>query len=317
MKLNRRAFLAAPIAAMGATMGAACTRPFGDPTSIRVGVMTNLTHAPLLAAIFDGSLARAIAPLKLDVKYFRAGPRVTEALLGGALDVATAGTGPLISALNRHPSALVARCCVASGGASLVTRSAIMKAEQLDGAALAVAQIGSTQDVSLRTFIKRSGLNLKQSGGSVHVTALAPADILGQLRRGTLDGAWLAEPWATRAVCEGKLVRLVDERDLWPGHYFPSAVVIARSAFAIARPSDVAAVENVVRAFVERAKSDPEDVRTCAYEELVKQVKNPGARSVFDEAWRYVDFRSDLRESTMATLRSNAIAAGLLRAGPS
>ncbi len=306
--LGRRAFLAASAASM-----AACSRPGGDPTRVRLGVMTNLTHAPVLAAIFDGSLARAIAPLTLDVTYFRAGPRVTEALLGSAIDVGTAGAGPLISTLNRHRAALVARHCIASGGASLVTRHSITSAAQLDGTTLAVSQLGSTQDVSLRTFIRQRGLSVTSSGGSVRITALAPADIVNQLKRGAIDGAWLAEPWATRAIREGNFVRLIDERDLWPDRYFPTAVLIARSEFALARPQDVATVESTIQAFVVRAKMDSVAIREMAYEELVKQVKNPGSRAIFDEAWSYVDFRSDLKETTMATLRSNAIAAGLLR----
>jgi NitT/TauT family transport system substrate-binding protein len=276
--------------------------------------MTNLTHAPLLAAIRDGSLARAIGPNQLQVTYFRSGPRVTEALLGGALDLATAGPGPLITTLSRHPRSLVALCGVASGGASLVVRAPITDLRQLQGATLAVAQIGSTHEVSLRTFIRRNGLSPQQTGGSVRITALAPADILTQLKQGGVDGAWLAEPWATRSVSEGQAVRMVDERDLWPDRYFPSALLIARRDFLATRSVDAAAAEGAVRQYVMLAQTDAAQVRTKAYEELILRVKNPGARPVFDEAWRFVDFRCELREPTLATLRQNAIDAGLLQA---
>ena len=45
---------------------------------------------------------------------------------------------------------------------------------------------------------------------------------------GTIDGAWVPEPWATRLIKEGGAKVLVDERDLWPdGKYVTTHLMVA------------------------------------------------------------------------------------------
>src|SRR5689334_969498 len=114
--MNRRVFLAALGGLAVTTAAGIAIGRRSDPSRVlRVGVMANLTHAPLLAAIGSGRLARALAPVELEVKIFRAGPRVTEALLGNAIDVGTAGPAPIVIQHARH----------AGGGGGLSIRGGV------------------------------------------------------------------------------------------------------------------------------------------------------------------------------------------------
>lgn len=309
--MNRRTFLAgvAGVVATAATGVALGRRRKGDDP-LRVGVMANLTHAPLLAGLGSGRIAQALAPVAIESRVFRAGPRVTEALIGDALDVGTTGPAPAVVHHARHSSSgrgglrVLGGC--ASGGASLVVtrRSRIERADDLHGKSLAVTQIGTTQDLALRTFLADHALRDTTAGGDVRVIAVAGSTILAQMKDGDLDGAWLPEPWATRIVRELDARRLVDERELWPDRRFSTAVLVARADRA-ADPR-VTRLHEALRVEVERALQDPATTRDEAYTELQRRVGNPGKRADFDAAWAFVDFTTDPLRSSVEELAVRA-----------
>lgn len=317
--VSRRALLAG-VLGLGAAAGAgvALGRMREAAPVLRVGVMTNLTHAPLLAGLGSGRIARALAPVLVEPKFFRAGPRVTEAILGGAIDVGTSGPAPVILHHKRHMGGgkglrVLAGC--ASGGASLVVRreSGIARPADLRNKRLAVTQIGTTQDITLRTFLAENGLRDEASGGDVRLLAIDAATILAQMTRGELDGAWLAEPWATRIVRERNAVRLIDERDRWEGRRFATAILVTKAERA-ADPV-LARLTHALTDEVERAARDPVTLRDEAYEELRRRVGNPGARSTFDEACRFVDFTTDPVRPSIEIFAREAAALGLCEDG--
>ncbi len=315
--MNRRTFLAAALGTVTtAATGVALGRRDDDGSTLRVGVMANLTHAPLLAGLGSGRIARALAPVKVESRVFRAGPRVTEALIGDALDAGTAGPAPAVVHHARHASGergergersglrILSGC--SSGGASLVVtrRSRISSAADMRGKSLAVTQIGTTQDLSLRTYLADHALKDANAGGDVRVVAVAGATILAQMKSGDLDGAWLPEPWATRIVRELGAVRLIDERELWAGRRFSTAVLVARAD----RAGD-ARVRRLVTALdeeVQRSAADPAATRDEAYAELTRRIGNAGKRADFDAAWSFVDFTSDPLLPTVRELERRA-----------
>ena len=315
--MDRRAFLAgvAGVAATAAT-GVALGRR-RDDGALRVGVMANLTHAPLLAGLSSGRIARALSPVPIESLVFRAGPRVTEALIGDAIDVGTTGPAPAVVHHARHSAGssgglrIIGGC--ASGGASLVvTRSSrIAKPEDLHGKCLAVTQIGTTQDLALRSYLAARGLRDEIAGGDVRVIAVAGATILAQMKSGDLEGAWLPEPWATRIVRELGAVRFIDERDLWEGRRFSTAVLTARAdrAHDVRVTRLAAALEDEVA----RALREPTTTREEAYAELRRRIGNPGSRADFDVAWSFIDFTSDPLRSTVVELGRRATALGIIR----
>lgn len=310
--ISRRALLAGASAAL---LGASCARPEGEPGVLRVGVIASLTHAPMLAGFASGRLARAIAPLRLETRVFRAGPRVVEALVGRAIDFGVTGPAPLVVGYAHHGAEMlrVTSGC-ASGGASLVLAagSPVKSAPDLHGKTLAVTQLGSTQDVSLRTYLRAHKLEATSTGGDVTVHALSAADVRAQMMKGRLDGAWLPEPWATRLVRETNATRFVDERDLWPGRRFATALVVARCELARARPNDAARFQAAVAEEVDRARTNPDESRREAYDEIQRLTTNAGKREWFDEAWGKIEFTIDPLAAAVQTFAENAAALGVM-----
>lgn len=318
MKVDRRAFLGGGVALAASALGGAAFASRRRADVLRVGVMTNLTHAPLLAGLGSGRIARALAPVAVETRVFRAGPRVTEALLGDAIDVGTAGPAAIVIHHARHASAggglrVLSGC--ASGGASLVVArgSGITKPGDVRGKRLAVTQIGTTQDVALRTWLRAHGLVDAAAGGDVTVVAIAGSVILDQMRRGDVHGAWLAEPWATRIVRDLGATRLVDERDLWPDRAFATAALAARADRS--DDSSIRALAAVLKDEIARARRAPEQTLDEAYAELRRHVGNPGSRSVFDAAARFVDFTDDPLPSSFVRFAEDAANLGLTPRG--
>lgn len=312
--ITRRALL---VGAGAALLAPGCSNPSGEPGVVRIGLLANLTHAPVLAGLASGRIAKALAPLRVESRTFRAGPRVMEALAGSAIDLGVSGPAPLVIALahggrGRDAMRVVTGC--ASGGASLVLApdSNVSVPADLHGKALAVTQLGSTQDVSLRKYLRAHGLEATTRGGDVTMHALAASDIRTQMLKRRLDGAWLPEPWATRLVRELGAVRFVDERDLWPGGRFASALVVARGAFARARPADSARLAAAIEDEVERARREPAAARRESYDAIQALTTNAGQRAWFDEAWGEVEFTSDPLASAVEAFAVDAASLGVM-----
>jgi len=195
---------------------------------------------------------------------------------GGAIDAGPAGPAPVVIHHARHTRhgrgglRIVAGCC--SGGASLVVgrTSGIARPSDLHGKRIAVTQIGTTQDVALRMFLRDAGLRETTSGGDVTVLAISGATILEQMKRGELHGAWLPEPWATRVVADLSAIRLVDERDLWPDKRFSTAVLVTRAEDAAA--PFVLRLASALEDEVTRALADPRATLAEAHAELARHV---------------------------------------------
>jgi NitT/TauT family transport system substrate-binding protein len=166
--ITRRAFVAGAGAAL---VTAACADPSGERGVVRIGLLSSLSHAPVLAGLATGRIAKALAPVEVESRVFRAGPRVVEALAGLAIDFGVSGPAPVVISVSHHGAdALRVTSGCASGGASLVVarEANIARASDLRGKSLAVTQLGSTQDVSLRKYLRAHGLEATTRGGGRH-----------------------------------------------------------------------------------------------------------------------------------------------------
>lgn len=309
-RVVRRTFLAGSCAA-GVLGLAACGR--GRDRSARIGFMTNLTHAPAILGLASGRVGRAL-PIPVESRSFRAGPRVIEALMGDAIDVGVAGPAPIVYANARHSRGalrILSGCC--SGGASFIVSqsSRIRGPRDLRGKTLATPEIGTTQDISLRKYLKLHGYAPAERGGDVNVHALDAATILTEMRRGALDGAWLPEPWATRVVQDANAIRLIDERDLWPNRMFPTALVVARGDFARDRADVAARLAAAIRDEVARTIHLPEESCEAVRGELGRLIGKALPPALVSEAWKWVDFTANPLPEALETLAADAAALGL------
>jgi NitT/TauT family transport system substrate-binding protein len=306
--MNRRTFLLGALAAAAPLAG--CMRERGVEGVIRVGFLSNITHAPMIDAIASGRIEKRLPGVKVEVRVFRAGPRVCEALLGNAIDIGTSGPAPIVSMHARHAGGpLVILSGVASGGASLITLPNVTLPGDFRGKRVATPQIGSTQDVSLRKWMMEKGLVSKEKGGDVVVDAMASAQIMEEMRRGRIAAAWLPEPWATRVVEELSAKRMIDERDLWPKKRFPTSLLIARRGFVTARRAEAEAVVAVVQEEIERAQKELAARDQAAAE--IKRLTGKGLpKKVIEGAWQRVDFTKDPLPEELALFAHDAKSLG-------
>jgi NitT/TauT family transport system substrate-binding protein len=271
------------LAALAALAGPACRRERPATDAFRLGYFPNVTHGQALVGLDDGTLARALGG-RLEPRMFNAGPAAMEALLLGDIDASYVGAGPAVIAhLRSEGEGLRVVAGAVSGGAVLVVRDA-RSAEDLAGKRVGSPQLGNTQDVALRTWLRAQGLSDRGGRRSVEVTPLPNADLLSMFARGELAGAWVPEPWGARLLAEAGGRILVDERTLWEGGRFPAAVLVVSRRALERRPGDVAAL---VRAHVEltrRWQRDPHGFAALANAAYGRRTGKPLPEAVLRDA---------------------------------
>ena len=309
--LSRRDLLAATAAS---ALLRACRSDRRDV--VRVGFMTNLTHAPVIAGLASGRLERALG-VRVEARSFRAGPRVLEALVGDAIDVGSAGPSAIVYTNARHAagtlrllSRLSARVARRSSCGRLAGSAGPRTCE---GKTLATRQVwGRRRTSRCASTCARTATRPPSAGVTSRVHgARRDDDPRRDCVRGALDGAWLAEPWATRVVREAAAVRLVDERDLWPERRFPTAVLVARGDWARAQPARADTLSTVVADEVGRAVQAPEATRAVVGDELARLLGKRLKDDLLAEAWGRVDFTSDPMTPALDTIAEDAFTLGL------
>jgi NitT/TauT family transport system substrate-binding protein len=258
-------------------------------TPVRLACFPNLTHAQALIGAARGDFQRALGSgASLAVRTMNAGPSVIEAVFAGEIDLAYVGPGP---ALNGHVrsngDALRVLAGSMSGGAVFVTRGAgdFRSAAGLSGRRLAAPQLGNTQDIALRTWLRSKGLKTREEGGTVAVLPIANPDILSLFRRGELDGAWVPEPWGARLVAEGGGRIEIDERDHWPGRRFPTTCVIVSRRFLEAHRDLVARFVGAHVALTLWVRAHPDSAKEIVNAEILRITSQGLPRALLDEAY--------------------------------
>jgi NitT/TauT family transport system substrate-binding protein len=293
---------------------AACSRGRDAGRPFRLGYFPNVTHAQALVGVEDGTFGRALGG-RLETKMFNAGPAAMEALLAGDLDASYVGPGPAVIAFLRSKGqGLRVVAGAASGGAVLVVRDA-RGPEGLVGKRVASPQLGNTQDVALRTWLRGHGLSDRGGDKGVDVTPLANSDILAMFARGDLAGAWVPEPWGARLVAEAGGRILVDEASLWEGGQFPATLlVVSQRALERRRPEVVA----LLRAHLEltrRWEKEPDAFAARANEAYGKHTAKPLSPAVVRDAFSRVKPTSDPLVRQLREMAHRTQALGFAPAG--
>ena len=285
-------------------------------TTIRVGAFPNITHPQAMVGKANGWFERAMGPnVRIDWKGFNAGPSAIEALFAGAIDMTYIGPNPAISGYVRsNGEALRIVAGATSGGAALVVRndSGIQKPEDFHGKKVASPQMGNTQDVAVRAWLKAHGMKPADKGGDVQVIPLANPDQLTLFVKKELDAAWAPEPWATRLIREGNGRLFLDERTLWPNGQFITAHLIVRSEFLRDHPD---LVKNWIRGHVELTdwiNGHLPEAKKLLNQQIQRETGKALPNTVLDEAFGRLQVTYDpLRASLMNAARS-AFDAGFL-----
>lgn len=317
----KRAFVAAviPLLLLLTACGSVSqSAPSDDgPLTLRLGYFANLTHAPALVGVKQGFFASALgSSVTLEPHTFNAGPDAVTAIFSGAIDAAFVGPNPTVNAYAKsHGEAIRAVSGATSGGALLVVRPGITSIGQLKGTTIADPQLGGTQDVALRWFLKNHGLSTDiHGGGDVSIVPQENSLTLDAFRQRHIDGAWVPEPWASRLVIEGGGVVLVDERDLWPQGQFVTTDLIVSTAFLRGHPKRVKALLEGLFQAVSFLNANPTEAQKVTNDAVQEITGKKLAAGVVAAAWPHMTFTLDPLASTLKTSADHAHALGLLDA---
>ncbi len=285
-------------------------------TTLRVGFFPNVTHAPAFVALQEGFLQGALGEIGVKVapSLFNAGPDAVTALFGDAVDISYIGPNPTVSAWTQSQGqAVTVISGAASAGASLVVKPELTSAESLRGKTLATPQLGNTQDVALRFWLKQQGLatDAQTGTGDVNITPMANSEAVTAFQSGAIGGAWVPEPYASQLVAAGGKV-LVDEASLWPDGQFVTTDVVVRTEFLMAHPDVVEAFLLANTQAVEFMKSNPKRAQGD-FNAGLKALTGSGVDEVLlASAWKNIVFTVDPLKATLVESAAHAVQVGLL-----
>lgn len=285
-------------------------------TVIRVGAFPNITHPQAMIGKANGWFEKAMGPdVKIEWKSFNAGPSAMEALLAGAVDMAYVGPNPAINGYVRsNGEALRIVAGATSGGAGLVVRgdSGINKPEEFHGKRIASPQLGNTQDVALRAWLKANGLKPRDKGGDVEVMPIANPDQLTLFVKKEIDAAWAPEPGASRLVHEANGRIFLDERTLWPNRQFLTTELVVSSKFLQSHPD---LVKKWLQAHVELTdwiKGHAPEAKQILNQQIQKETGKALPATVLDDSFGRLQVTYDPLRGPLQRAAQLAFDAGFL-----
>ncbi|MGW1807549.1 aliphatic sulfonate ABC transporter substrate-binding protein [Streptomyces sp. NPDC002078] len=283
--------------------------------SVKIGYFGNLTHGTALVGREQGLFQKELGATKADYATFNAGPSEIEALSSGSIDIGWIGPSPAINGYTKsNGKSLKIIGGSASGGVKLVVNpKKISSLKDVKGKRIATPQLGNTQDVAFLNWAAEQGWKVDAQSGKGDVTVVRSDNKVtpDAFKAGSVDGAWVPEPTASKLVAEGGKV-LLDESALWPDKKFVITNIIVRQAFLKEHPK---AVEAVLKASVEANKwinANPDQAKAAANKQLEADSGKALPAKVLDPAWKSIQFTDDPLAATLSTEAAHAVKAGLL-----
>jgi len=178
------------------------------------------------------------------------GRGVTDGFMDGTLDAALMPSGmptwmtagghgadptPIVTALtiSRNGNEVtLARRLAEQGVRSVEDYRAWLQSHERDPHTLGIVHPASMHNLLLRYWLAASGIDPYRD---VHLQTLPPAQMLADLKDGSIDGYCIGEPWNLRASREGHGVPIVGDLEIWNGH--PGKVLGVREDWALAYPN--------------------------------------------------------------------------------
>src|SRR5216117_1559967 len=287
-----------------------------DKVVIRFGHFPNITHAQgviahALSRKGKGWFEERLGP-KVEIQWFtyNAGPSAMEAMFAGSLDLTYVGQGP---ALNAHFKSNGQEVRVIAGaanaGAALVVKadSPIKTAADFRGKKIATPQLGNTQDVSCRAWLKAQGFKITQTGGDVMVLPTANPDQLPLFQNGGVDAVWTVEPWVTRLEREAKAHVFLEDKDTITT-WLVSSVKFLRDRRDLAKKIADANVE-----LTKWIQENEPEAQKLLIEELKAETRADFAPDAVAQAWNRIQFTSDVSLDLVAKSVQDGKDAGFLK----
>ncbi|MDQ0584146.1 aliphatic sulfonate ABC transporter substrate-binding protein [Streptomyces rishiriensis] len=284
--------------------------------TVKIGYFGNLTHATALVGRQQGIFQKSLGATKASYATFNAGPSEIEALNAGSIDIGWIGPSPAINGYTKSDGkSLRIIGGSASGGVKLVVNPDKVKSvKDVKGKKIATPQLGNTQDVAFLNWIAEQGWKVDAQSGKGDVTVVRSDNKVtpDAFKAGSIDGAWVPEPTASKLVAEGGKV-LLDEASLWPDKKFVITNIIVSQKFLTEHPK---VVEAVLKGSVDSNKwinANPAAAKAAANKQLEADSGKALPTEVLDPAWTSIQFINDPLASTLNSEAEHAVKAGLLK----
>jgi NitT/TauT family transport system substrate-binding protein len=233
-----------------------------------------------------------------------------EAVFAGSLDVTYVGQGP---ALNAHFKSNGEEIRIISGaanaGAALVIKpdASIKTAADFRGKKLATPQLGNTQDISCRAWLKAQGFNVTVTGGDVTVVPTANPDQLPLFQRGGVDAVWTVEPWVTQLEREAKAKVFLEDTKV-------ITTWLASSAKFLNGHRDLAKkIASANKELTDWIQVHPEEAQKKLVAELKEETKTDFALDAVAQAWKRIRFTTEVAPDLVAKAVQDGKDAGFLK----
>ena len=287
-----------------------------EKTVIRFGHFPNITHAQGIIAHAltrqgKGWFEQRLAP-NVEIQWFtyNAGPSAMEAIFAGSLDLTYVGQGPALNAyLKSNGEEIRILGGAANAGAALVVKpdGPIKAAADFRGKKIATPQLGNTQDISCRAWLKAQGFKVTQTGGDVIVLPTANPDQLGLFQSGGVDAVWTVEPWVTRLEREANAKVFLEDTSIITT-WLACSVKFLNAHRDLARKIVAANKE-----LTDWIQAHPDKAQKMLIAELKEETKADFVQDAVAQAWKRIKFTTDVSPELIAKAVQDGKDAGFLK----
>jgi NitT/TauT family transport system substrate-binding protein len=287
-----------------------------EKTTIRFGHFPNITHAQgviahALSRQGKGWFEQRLGP-NVEIQWFtyNAGPSAMEAIFARSLDVTYVGPGPALNAyLKSNGEEIRVISGAANGGAALLVKadSPIKAAADFRRNKIATPQLGNTQDISCRAWLKAQGFKVTLTGGDVTIIPTANPDQLALFQNGGVAAVWTVEPWVTRLERDAKARVFLEDKDTITT-WLVSSVKFLRDRRELARKIADANAE-----LTKWIQQNPAEAQKLLIGELKAETRSDFAADAVAQAWNRIQFTSDVSSDLIAKSVRDGKEAGFLR----
>jgi NitT/TauT family transport system substrate-binding protein len=287
-----------------------------EKRTIRFGHFPNITHAQgviahALSRQGKGWFEQRVGP-NTEIQWFtyNAGPSAMEAIFAGSLDVTYVGPSPALNAyLKSNGEEIRVISGAANGGAALVlkTDSLVKTPADFRGKKIATPQLGNTQDISCRAWLKANGFKITLTGGDVMVIPTANPDQLSLLQKGSVDAVWTVEPWVTRLERQANARVFLEDKDTITTWLVSSAKFL-RDHRGLAKKLAAANVE--LTKWIQQNESEAQKL---LIEELKAEARSDFPPEAVAQAWKRIQFTSDVSRDLITKSVQDGKDAGFLK----
>ena len=285
---------------------------------LRIGHFPNITHVQALVASNlkrqgKGWFEERIPGVEVQWFVYNAGPSAMEAIFANSIDLTYVGPSPVLNAYARSKGDEIRVLAgAARGGAALVVPGdgRIAKPADLKGLKLATPQLGNTQDIAARAWLKKQGFRITQIGGDVLVVPTSNPDQLNLFQKKDIAAVWTVEPWVSRLELEADGKIMVEQKE-------EVVTVLASSAKFLKEQPDLA--KRVVAAHVELTKwiaDHPDEAKAMVRAELKELTKRDLPEQLADRAWPRLTFSSEIAKADFDAMVAEGQSVGFLKSVP-